>query len=636
MAEYRTPGVYIEEISQSTPSAAQVATAIPVFIGYTERAKKNGTSLLDRPTYISSLLEYHEYFGADYVPELINVFLDSENDIEKVEFEKQFYFYNSVRMFFANGGGQCCILSVGDYTQDIDKDKISAGIKISKKENLPTMIMMPDAVLLETKDECYALQQEALMLCQKMKDRVVVLDIYDGYKKLDDETDVIMDFRTGIGINGLPFGAAYYPWLQTLYKAKVSFRSVAFKNSKGKDISLESIIPNPQVVTNLLSATDDLKLISDYASSPLGDGSLKDKFSKVDAKSVNKKAELVYQLDILKKAIYKLVELRDTKFNNPTFKNEAVQKTNKNSLFATLVRSMYAVDLATQTTVFDLKKDFVGYELSKVEANESLKDLKEEASIVAAAKPIIKSLLDNFLKFIASLKTDALDIEDQFDKGVYENVQLYKNAVGTIYQESSKLPPSGAIAGIYSQVDDNRGVWKAPANVSVSNTVKPWVDIDHEQQENLNIDPVGGKSINAIRAFPGQGNLVWGARTLAGNDSEWRYISVRRFFNMAEKTLKQGSAWAVFEPNVEMTWIRIKAMMNNFLTNLWKAGALVGSTPDEAFFVNIGLGSTMTPEDILEGKLIIEVGMAVVRPAEFIIIKFSHKAAGAAEAGGEE
>ena len=103
---------------------------------------------------------------------------------------------------------------------------------------------------------------------------------------------------------------------------------------------------------------------------------------------------------------------------------------------------------------------------------------------------------------------------------------------------------------------------------------------------------------------------------------------------MAEKTLKQSSAWAVFEPNVEMTWIRIKAMMNNYLTNLWKAGALVGGTPDEAFFVNIGVGSTMTQVDVLEGKMIIEVGMAVVRPAEFIIIKFSHKSAGAA--GGEE
>jgi len=226
-----------------------------------------------------------------------------------------------------------------------------------------------------------------------------------------------------------------------------------------------------------------------------------------------------------------------------------------------------------------------------------------------------------------------LDIEDNFDKAVYENVKLYKTAVSKIYDEASKLPTAGAIAGIYAQVDGSRGVWKAPANVSVTNIVKPWVKIDNDQQENLNVDPVGGKSINAIRTFPGQGNLVWGARTLAGNDNEWRYISVRRFFNMAEKTLKQSSSWAVFEPNNELTWVKIKAMMNNFLTNLWKAGALQGATPADAFFVNIGLGSTMTQVDILEGKMIIEVGMAVVRPAEFIIIKFSHKVN---EAGGGE
>ena len=141
----------------------------------------------------------------------------------------------------------------------------------------------------------------------------------------------------------------------------------------------------------------------------------------------------------------------------------------------------------------------------------------------------------------------------------------------------------------------------------------------------MNVDTVAGKSINAIRSFTGKGTLVWGGRTLAGNDNEWRYISVRRFFNMAEESIKKATEQFVSEPNDKNTWVRVKAMITNFLTAQWRAGALAGSTPEKAFYVNIGLGETMTAIDILEGNMIVEIGMAVVRPAEFIILKFSHK-----------
>ncbi len=119
--------------------------------------------------------------------------------------------------------------------------------------------------------------------------------------------------------------------------------------------------------------------------------------------------------------------------------------------------------------------------------------------------------------------------------------------------------------------------------------------------------------------------MVWGARTLAGNDNEWRYVSVRRFFNMVEESVKKASDQFVFEPNDANTWVRIKAMITNFLTNQWKAGALAGATPDEAYYVKVGLNQTMTADDILNGIMNIEIGMAVVRPAEFIVLKFSHK-----------
>jgi hypothetical protein len=142
---------------------------------------------------------------------------------------------------------------------------------------------------------------------------------------------------------------------------------------------------------------------------------------------------------------------------------------------------------------------------------------------------------------------------------------------------------------------------------------------------NLNVDPTSGKSINAIRYFTGKGVLIWGSRTLAGNDNEWRYVPVRRFFNFAEESIKKGTEWVVFEPNDANTWARVKAMIENFLLKQWRAGALAGAKPEHAFFVKVGLGVTMTALDILEGRMNIEIGMAVVRPAEFIILKFSHK-----------
>jgi phage tail sheath protein FI len=138
------------------------------------------------------------------------------------------------------------------------------------------------------------------------------------------------------------------------------------------------------------------------------------------------------------------------------------------------------------------------------------------------------------------------------------------------------------------------------------------------------VDTTAGKSINAIRAFTGKGTLVWGARTLAGNDNEWRYVSVRRFFNMVEESVKKASGQFVFEPNDANTWVKVRAMIENFLTLQWRAGALAGIKAEHAFFVRVGLNQTMTAEDVLAGFMIVEIGMAVVRPAEFIILRFSH------------
>lgn len=206
------------------------------------------------------------------------------------------------------------------------------------------------------------------------------------------------------------------------------------------------------------------------------------------------------------------------------------------------------------------------------------------------------------------------------------NSVLYFQAKTAIRAIPLELPPSPAIAGVYASVDNTRGVWKSPANVALDYVIEPVLKITDLEQERLNVDETAGKSINAVRSFTGRGpGIVWGARTLAGNDNEWRYISVRRFFNMVEESVKKATVQFVFEPNDKNTWVRVKSMIENFLILQWRAGALAGATPEHAFYVKVGLGETMTSIDILEGRMIVEIGMAAVRPAEFIILQFMHK-----------
>lgn len=190
--------------------------------------------------------------------------------------------------------------------------------------------------------------------------------------------------------------------------------------------------------------------------------------------------------------------------------------------------------------------------------------------------------------------------------------------------QTRMIPASGAIAGIYNAVDERPGVWHAPANVAVGGVIGLSQQINDHQQQNLNVDPSGeGKSINCLRSFPGRGILVWGARTLAGDDNDWRYVPVRRLCNMIEGAIQQAITPLIFEPNDENTWTKARAMIGNFLQLLWAQGALAGDRPDHAYYVNVGLNITMTADDIANGRLLIGVGIAPFRPAEFILLHFS-------------
>jgi phage tail sheath protein FI len=202
---------------------------------------------------------------------------------------------------------------------------------------------------------------------------------------------------------------------------------------------------------------------------------------------------------------------------------------------------------------------------------------------------------------------------------------VYNAARAFVATQFVTLPPSAAVAGAYATTDRGRGVWKAPANIGLALVTAPAIRVTDDTNDALNVDPTSGKSINVIRSFTGRGIRIWGARTLAGNDNEYRYVPVRRLTIMIEESIEKAIETFVFEPNEANTWVKVRSMIENFLFTQWRAGALQGEKPKDAFSVHVGLGVTMTADDILNGIMRVEVFIAPVRPAEFIHLIFMQK-----------
>ena len=272
--------------------------------------------------------------------------------------------------------------------------------------------------------------------------------------------------------------------------------------------------------------------------------------------------------------------------------------------------------------------------LTDVLSKTKVEDFRENIGIenLKYGAAYIPGLNTHYIGKVNRDKSLVLHCDQSLNRLQYHKKLLNDPAIPTAFSNEilnsitiKNMPASAAIAGIICEMDRNRGFWKAPANVGLTSIKNLTEEITVQEQDNLNVDPAEGKSINAIRPFTGKGILVWGARTLAGNDNEWRYISVRRSVQIIEKSIEKSIQQFVFEPNDTNTWGRIKVMIENYLTVLWRQGALQGAKPEHAFFVAIGLNITMTSLDILEGRLDLELGLALVRPAEFIIVKMGLK-----------
>jgi len=540
MATYKTPAVYVEEISTLPPSVAAVSTAIPAFLGYTQRHAAKGTPQVAQ---VSTLLEYTSLFGG---PKIVPIEVASSGDslVSKIS-ELPYHLYYAVSHYFANGGGPCYIVSVGDYSSAPAKADFVAGLAALEKEDEPTLIVLADAVKL-TATDYYDLCQQALAQCNKLGDRFCIFDV--KHKPSAPDWGV-QDFRDLTGINYLKYGAAYHPYLKTTINLQYTDDQVTVDAGDSSNHTWQKTLDPKGITVSVVTASGPTVSI-----------------------------------------------VQDPTAATPTFTPTKANLTIKsaNPPTGTAVAAAWASFSATQNPQ--------GWNIAVAGDGSAALSFQDKTSLDdRGAAPAS----------LASLETT--------------NTGLYQKVEAALASVTVTLPPSAAVAGIYASVDRDRGVWKAPANVSVASVIGPVAKLTDAQQEDLNVDTTGGKSINAIRSFTGKGTLVWGARTLAGNDNEWRYVPVRRLFIMIEESCRKSTAFAVFEPNALTTWLKVKGMIESFLYGLWQQGALAGAKPEDAYFVNVGLGKTMTPQDVLEGRMIVEIGAAAVRPAEFIILRFSHK-----------
>lgn len=215
---------------------------------------------------------------------------------------------------------------------------------------------------------------------------------------------------------------------------------------------------------------------------------------------------------------------------------------------------------------------------------------------------------------------DIVDHRNIFDSASAAMYHPWVKVFDPLTKNTAAVPPSGSVAGIYARTDNTRGVWKAPANEVVSACV--GLDANYTTGEQDILNP---KGVNLIRSFPGQGIRVWGARTLSSNPL-WKYINVKRLFIFLEESIKANTNWVVFEPNDQILWLRVRRTIEVFLSGMWKNGAFAGGTEDEAFFVDIG-PNTMSKDDIDNGRLVCVIGVAPVKPAEFVIFRLTQKTA---------
>jgi phage tail sheath protein FI len=559
----KTPGVYVTEFPAFPPSIVGVATAVPIFIGYTETAMDPSSQ---KPAYlqavpIGSMADYTAAFGygydTSYTVAQVNTdptklvaydfqanFVDSTAKTVSAQFvvgatvagavvgdiAPQFNLYTAMQLFYANGGGSCFVVSVANYwgktdviptpaapAVSVDGTLLAAGLDVSQDTRGPTMLVIPDACMLGTPTDYSAYGTLAVKMLKQaslLQDRVAILDLPGALNPDNWTKPGLIATRSAFydqiaaAQNSFSYGVAYAPAVET---SILTTDDVTFNNLGGSADSIKTM-------NNLLNT----QAVAAYADP-----------------------------DTLKSVQAHIAQA-----------------------FLAGAGAEYA---QPDTTLFP-------------------------------APPTDPVALAQYTTTLDQYLVNAVPLFGQIEQ--------------ILVSKLNAAPPSGILAGVWTANDASRGVWNAPANVSLASVIAPKVLLTDLDQADYNV-PLNGEAIDILRALVNRGTVVWGARTLDGNSLDYRYIQVRRTLIYIEQSIKGALQQFVFAANDGGTWTTVTAAISNFLTNLWQSGGLMGDKASDAFTVQCGLGSTMTGLDILNGYMIVNVTVQMIHPAEFIELTFT-------------
>ncbi len=566
MAEYFSPGVYVEEYDNSPRAIEGVGTSTAGFVGLAEKGPAKGA-----PSLVTDMKSFKRQFGG-----FLSEFTHGEYR----------YLAASVEQFFANGGTRCYVSRV--IPSDAKKASAKAGIlsvEAANEGKWGNRIQISfDTV-----------EKKKLQLIAKSNDGYVAKST-DGFR----EGDIV---KVG----------GEYNRIATIYED-----TVTFEEDFTADVVDEAVIPKTVLylvsVNISVRAGDEVENYADVNFNPTS-------ANYIDARLA--KSEIVkIKVDRLKEAA------------NPV---EAILGDGQDAGVITLEGGSDGSISKINASTFIGEDNGPGERtgLASFVENDSISMLAiPGVTIPEVAVALVAHCENQKNRFaVLDMPKDAVKTEDLIEyRGIIDStyaamyhpwIEVFDRAAN----KSAYIPPSGAVMGVYSRTDINRGVHKAPANEIVFCS---GLSVNYTKDEQDILNPEG---INLIRNLPGQGIRVWGART-ASTNAAFKYVNVRRLFIYVEESIKAATNWVVFEPNDAALWQRVNMTVSGFLDTLWRNGMLAGGAPGEAYFVEIG-PSTMSRDDIMNGRLICNIGIAPSRPAEFVIFRVTQHTAEAG-GGGEE
>jgi phage tail sheath protein FI len=662
MPEYLSPGVYIEEFEIGARPIEGVSTSTAGFVGVTEKGLTEGL-----PKLVTSFSDYKRKFG-NYLPESYGNY--------------RFLPY-AVDSFFINGGSRCYVMRVAPSDAlKAKNESVNTGVRIQLTEDRSTgdtvlsvdslhgidtnstitieRLRSDDTVEYSETDlpiSSYNSSENTITLAAGLgndypKDStgITITSIIGAGATLDIHATSKGDWGENIYIRAIPASQARTQIIEVIGDATTSDQ-YRIKNKNGFYRGAIVVFDNgmEKEYLRVTALQDDLITLSSHLS---GDGDVVD--DTADPDSTISTCEFALQINY---------EDQTEVFNylsmNPDTPNYFMKVVNDNSNFVDLESPDATPGGFTRTDPFDMPAndtiinaklsislsngndgtvlginsgDFMGADNGpgKRSGIKAFNDI-DEVSIISAPGVTDANVQLDLIAHCENLKDRfaVLDIPENYQSTskVQGHRRIFDSSYGAAYHPWVKvydplekreifIPPSGPVIGIYSRSDQTRGVHKAPANEVVRGVVDLKYRLNTGEQDILN--PMG---VNLIRAFPGRGIRVWGARTTTSN-TLWKYINVRRLFLYIEESIEEGTQWVVFEPNDEKLWARVRATITQFLTRVWRDGALMGTKAEEAFFVKCDR-TTMTQDDIDNGKLICVIGISPVKPAEFVIFRIA-------------